>query len=124
MEKENQRSWFRTHQNQASFIASRGWKSSYCSPLPVEGEIFFLTFPFIEQAISPKTPGSGVSECNGDLDEAAVAADAAACLYPGRWGGERVEIRLGHRKGGLHDPTSAKNAGRTPATSLLVSYRK
>src|SRR5215469_16424578 len=21
------------------------WKSSYCSPLPVEGEIFFLTFP-------------------------------------------------------------------------------
>src|SRR5215472_10344943 len=29
-----------------------GWKSSYSSPLPVEGEIFFLTFPFIDQAIS------------------------------------------------------------------------
>src|SRR5215469_4429403 len=29
-----------------------GWKSSYCSPLPVEGEIFFLTFPFIDQAIT------------------------------------------------------------------------
>jgi hypothetical protein len=29
-----------------------GWKSSYYSPLPVEGEIFFLTFPFIEPAIS------------------------------------------------------------------------
>src|SRR5215469_17128226 len=25
-----------------------GWKSSYCSPLPVKGEIFFLTFPFID----------------------------------------------------------------------------
>jgi hypothetical protein len=25
-----------------------GWKSSYYSPLPVEGEIFLLTFPFID----------------------------------------------------------------------------
>src|SRR5262245_13450538 len=32
-----------------------GWKSSYYSPLPVEGEIFFLTFPFIDQALSLKT---------------------------------------------------------------------
>src|SRR6516162_11308361 len=31
-----------------------GWKSSYYSPLPVEGEIFFLTFPFIEQALALK----------------------------------------------------------------------
>ena len=31
-----------------------GWKLSYCSPLPVEGEIFFLTSPFIEQAIALK----------------------------------------------------------------------
>lgn len=29
-----------------------GWKSSYCSPLPVEGEIFFLTSPFIDQAFT------------------------------------------------------------------------
>jgi hypothetical protein len=29
-----------------------GWKSSYYSPLPVEGEVFFLTFPFIDQAMS------------------------------------------------------------------------
>jgi len=36
--------------NQASVIAHRGWKSSYSSPLPVEGGIFFLTFPFIDQA--------------------------------------------------------------------------
>ena len=36
-----------------------GWKSSNCSPLPVEGEIFFLTFPFIEQAISLRTPVQG-----------------------------------------------------------------
>jgi hypothetical protein len=38
-------------QNQASVIAHRGWKSSYCSPLPVGGEVFFLTFPFIDQAL-------------------------------------------------------------------------
>src|SRR5437016_7237914 len=36
-------------QNQASFIVDRGWKSSNSSPLPVEGEVFFLTFPFIDQ---------------------------------------------------------------------------
>jgi hypothetical protein len=39
-----------------------GWKLSYCSPLPVEGEIFFLTFPFIDQAWvlknSPSSPNS------------------------------------------------------------------
>jgi hypothetical protein len=29
-----------------------GWKSSYYSRLPVVREIFFLTFPFIEQAIT------------------------------------------------------------------------
>ena len=50
-----------------------GWKSSNCSPLPVEGEIFFLTFPFIEQAISSQPPlcslsaHAAVSECNGDF---------------------------------------------------------
>ena len=33
-------------------IADRGWKSRKVSPLPVEGEIFFLTFPFIEQAFT------------------------------------------------------------------------
>jgi hypothetical protein len=52
MEKENQRRFSELAQNQASVIASWGWKSSRCSPLPVEGETFFLTFPFIEQAIS------------------------------------------------------------------------
>jgi hypothetical protein len=41
-----------THQNQASFMLVGGWKSSNCSPLPVEGEIFSLTFPFIDQAIA------------------------------------------------------------------------
>src|SRR5215813_12872987 len=38
--------------------------------------------------------------------------------------GERVQISWVTEKGGLHDPTSAKNAGRTPATSLRLSYRK
>src|SRR5438552_19039451 len=42
-------------QNQASFIVDRGWKSSNSSPLPVEGEVFFLTFPFIDQAIMLRT---------------------------------------------------------------------
>ena len=41
-----------------------GWKSSYYSPLPVEGEVFFLTFPFIDQAIAQvcafSSPKSGV----------------------------------------------------------------
>jgi hypothetical protein len=31
---------------------TQGWKSSNYSPLPVEGGMFFLTFPFIDQAIS------------------------------------------------------------------------
>jgi len=42
------------HQKPASFMLVRGWKSSNGSPLPVEGEIFFLTFPFIDQAIPRK----------------------------------------------------------------------
>src|SRR5215831_1072129 len=40
------------HQKPASFMLVQGWKSSNGSPLPVEGEIFFLTFPFIDQALS------------------------------------------------------------------------
>ena len=32
------------------FHVPRGWKSSNCSPLPVEGEILSLTFPFIERS--------------------------------------------------------------------------
>jgi hypothetical protein len=40
----------------ASDRADRGWKSKKVSLLPVEGEIFFLTFPFIDQAIALKTP--------------------------------------------------------------------
>src|SRR5205809_2526964 len=50
-------------QNQASFIVDRGWKSSNSSPLPVEGEVFFLTFPFIDQAIAVMNYG----ECSGDF---------------------------------------------------------
>src|SRR5438552_4268716 len=45
-------------QNQASFIVDRGWKSSNSSPLPVEGEVFFLTFPFIDQAFALIDPVS------------------------------------------------------------------
>jgi hypothetical protein len=46
MGKENQRRLSSAHQRQASFVASRGWKSSNSSPLPVKGELFPLTFPF------------------------------------------------------------------------------
>jgi len=48
-----------------------GWKSSNFSQLPVEGEIFSLTFPFIEQAFSQlcafSSPVSGDFERNGDV---------------------------------------------------------
>ena len=37
------------------FHGRRGWKSSNSSPLPAEGEIFSLTFPFIEQAFALRT---------------------------------------------------------------------
>src|ERR1700693_859299 len=37
---------------------------------------------------------------------------------------ERVEISWVTEKGGLHDPTSPKNAGGTPAACLFRSYRK
>jgi hypothetical protein len=52
MEKEKSTKLVKAHQSQASFIASRGWKSSNSSLLPVVGEIFSLTFPFIEQAVA------------------------------------------------------------------------
>jgi len=35
--------------------SDRGWKSTKVALLPVEGEIFFLTFPFIEQAFTLRT---------------------------------------------------------------------
>src|SRR5215471_1682235 len=59
MGQENQRSCSRALQRQASFIANRGWKSSNSSPLSVGGELFPLTSPFIEQAITLKTPVAG-----------------------------------------------------------------
>src|SRR5262249_50332890 len=60
-----------------------GWKSSNRSELPVEGEIFFLTFPFIGQAISPTTFLWGIADipaikltdtprCKGPNDEIMV----------------------------------------------------
>ena len=55
MEKENPPRLLRAHQKHAALIASRGWKSSNSSPLSVEGEVFSLTFPFIEQALATTT---------------------------------------------------------------------
>src|SRR5215831_12564381 len=60
MGQENQRSCSRALQRQASFIANRGWKSSNSSPLSVGGELFPLTSPFIEQAITLRTPAGGI----------------------------------------------------------------
>ena len=51
---------------------TQGWKSSYHAPLPVEGEIFFLTFPFIDQALTLKMP---VTELR--------AAQSWGCSLPG-----------------------------------------
>jgi hypothetical protein len=59
MEKENPPRLLRAHQKYVALIASRGWKSSNSSPLSVEGEVFSLTFPFIEQALALKTPSMG-----------------------------------------------------------------
>ena len=75
MEKENPPRLLRAHQKHAALIASRGWKSSNSSPLSVEGEVFSLTFPFIEQSITPtKRPGASQAsfmllgcECNRDF---------------------------------------------------------
>ena len=47
METENPRRLSGVHQN-AAFIASMGWKSRNSAPLSVEGQVFSLTFPFIE----------------------------------------------------------------------------
>jgi hypothetical protein len=42
----------------ASFFALGAGSQATILPLPVEGETFFLTFPFIEQAIALRTlPG-------------------------------------------------------------------
>src|SRR5215469_7172717 len=53
------------HQKPASFMLVRGWKSSNSSPLPVEGEIFFL----IRYRSSSRSPGSfhviGISRQSG-----------------------------------------------------------
>jgi hypothetical protein len=38
--------------SRAPRIAQRGWKSRRVSLLPVEGKVFFLTFPFREQAFA------------------------------------------------------------------------
>src|ERR1035437_6691513 len=54
--------------SRAPRIAHRGWKSREVSPLPVEGKVFFLTFPFIEQALSLiENWPIRVNECNRDL---------------------------------------------------------
>ena len=42
-----------------------GWKSRNSTPLPVLGEIFFLTFPFIDQDLSPADNHLG--ECKSSL---------------------------------------------------------
>src|ERR1700732_1503806 len=41
------------------FYGEGGWKPRKCFPAPVEGGIFCLTFPFIEQAFALKTPLDG-----------------------------------------------------------------
>jgi len=53
---------------------SRGWKSRNSSPLSVDGQVFFLTSPFIEQAIALKTLGERMrSEIRVESRTGAVA---------------------------------------------------
>jgi hypothetical protein len=42
------------HQTSA-FYGDRGWKPRKSSPPPVEGELFSLTFPFIDQAFTTQS---------------------------------------------------------------------
>jgi hypothetical protein len=63
-------------QEASVFHRSGGWKSSNLSPLPVEGEIFSLTFPFIDQAITLKT---------GLLVKSRVESRAGAVALASRW---------------------------------------
>src|ERR1700736_1948735 len=79
----------------ASDSADRGWKSRKVSPLPVEGEIFSLTFPFIDQA----------------LNEAALRQKNRKSFRSINW-----VITLRRR---YDDPTSTAHAGRAPAAKLL-----
>jgi hypothetical protein len=41
------------------FYGERGWMSRKFPRLPVEGEVFSLTSPFIDQAFTLKTPSQG-----------------------------------------------------------------
>src|SRR5215471_8477932 len=73
---------------------------------------------------STQNPSLGHFERNRDLNEAAGAADAAACSTSNRWGGSNVQINYGSQGGHPCDPSSQNDAGRAPASSLLSSYRK
>lgn len=60
-----------------------------------------------------------VNEFYGDLDEAAARQTLPRVRMSADGEGAReyrVEISWVTEKGGLYDPTSPKNAGRTPAT--------
>src|SRR5580704_3563511 len=63
---EKQRRLSGAAQNQASAIAHRGLEVKAIVPLPVEGEVFFLTFPFIDQAFSQACAAS--SPFQGDFE--------------------------------------------------------
>jgi hypothetical protein len=57
-----------------------------------------------------------IDERNGDLYEAAGAADATACSKISSDGGMERLISWATEKGGPRDPTTQKDAGRDPAS--------
>src|SRR5215470_5102479 len=65
--KKNPRRSSGAHQKQATVIASRGWKSRNSPSLSVEGRVFSLTFPFIEQVLALTTPSSGRRSGQGPI---------------------------------------------------------
>src|ERR1700757_4336970 len=61
------------------FYSEGGWKPRKCFPTPVEGEIFSLTFPFIEQAIALIDPMMSAIRISRQLSVAGFRGAMETC---------------------------------------------
>ncbi len=64
------------------FYGERDWKPRKYFPPPVAGEIFSLTFPFIDQAISLTTRSPHSSGCLAVNQLPTVAPDLRVRIFP------------------------------------------
>src|ERR1700681_3465183 len=71
------------------FYGEGGWKPRKCFPAPVEGEIFSLTFPFIEQAITLRAP---VVSANARFHQ--IQHSLRTCARNGARTARKLSIRL------------------------------